>query len=163
MFFLYNQISFDFKTKNKNKNKNLFSFFLGTINDYENYLVKCVCTQNGRPWFTRKKETILCIYSNYKNIIDFILQIMTVRARLLASGLLVFRVHGTFTHKPNTKPNATRTPAAPWSMACTKRQGSFQEHFLAVNLASSQYHQFNDVMISKNISTNESQMNITYN
>lgn len=52
---------------------------------YRNYLVERLYVRRIRPWLTAK--TILGIFK-LQNIIDFILLIMTVRARLLASGLL---------------------------------------------------------------------------
>lgn len=80
-----------------------FHFFL--VNDmYRNYLVERVHVRRIRPWLTAK--TILGIFK-LRNIIDFILLIMTVRARLLASGLLFshswhIRKY-TYTHKKKKK------------------------------------------------------------
>lgn len=96
--------------------KILFSFFPGKRYMYRNYLVERVYVRRIRTWLTAK--TILGIFK-LQNIIDFILLIMTVRARLLASGLLF--LHSWHIRKYiHTQKKGTNTPAASWSIAWTK-------------------------------------------
>lgn len=119
--------------------KILFSFFPGKRYMYRNYLVERLYVRRIRPWLTAK--TILGIFK-LQNIIDFILLIMTVRARLLASGLLF--LHSWHIRKYiYTQKKRNKHTSCFMVNSMNQRQGSQRTHFffssLSTNLASSQY------------------------